>query len=191
MTGLIVFTHEIDSHHNFNVSDPCPFIALPNGDDLETGTMPRPDMPGAPMTGYEEVWRYLPPHEGPEGPGNGFSWILESDDGDLGEGQFHIQKVFLARICGTYLALHQGQTRVRTQTAQGWAVKVSGGDVSARREEWIGHRWEEKCTLGSNSGDLLSMAKGFDKKSQSSWYPGAMVNVGGHRYIVQAFEELA
>lgn len=153
--------------------------------------MPRPDMPGAPVTDYEEVWRYLPLHKGPEGPGNGCSWILESEEGDLGEGQFHIQKVFLARIRGTYLALHQGQTRVRTQTAQGWTVKVSGRDVSARREEWIDQRWEEKYVLGPNSGDLVSMAKGFDEKSLVSWYPGATVNVGGHRYIVQAFEELA
>ncbi|KAJ5666165.1 uncharacterized protein N7477_008613 [Penicillium maclennaniae] len=56
----VIFTHVIDSLLNFNVSEPCPFVALSNGDVMETGTMPRPDRPGAPMTSYEEVWRYHP-----------------------------------------------------------------------------------------------------------------------------------
>lgn len=47
--GRLVFTYTIDSHNNFNISDPCPFIPLPNGDDLETGAMPRSDKPGAPV----------------------------------------------------------------------------------------------------------------------------------------------
>jgi len=41
------------------MSDPCPFIPLTDVCDLEKGAIPRPDVPGNPVTEYEEVWRYL------------------------------------------------------------------------------------------------------------------------------------
>lgn len=153
--------------------------------------MPRPDMPGAPVTDYEEVWRYLPIREGPEGPRNNCSWILESDDGVLGEGEYHVKKVFLARIGGTYLALSQEQIHQGRQTSQGWKVDITGGDMNARREEWIGQYWEEKYILGPNACDLPSMAKGSVGKHQNSWYPGGKADFGGRRYIVRAFESLS
>lgn len=71
--------------------------------------MARPDAPGAPMTDYEEIWRDLPFRVGPEGANGGASWILESDEGALGEGEHQVNKVFLARIQGSYLALGQRQ----------------------------------------------------------------------------------
>lgn len=188
-TGQTLFTHEIDSHNNFNISDLGVFVPLPNGDELETGSMPRPDIPGNPVSDYEEVWRDLPIHEGPEGRGCGLSWILESENASLGEGQHRVQKVFLARIGGKYLALYQGQVRQRCQTPQGETVKITGDSVSARREEWVGDHWEEKYAWGRNSCDLPSMAKGFDEKLPASWYPGAKVDVGGRRYVVRAFEK--
>ena len=151
--------------------------------------MPRPDIPGNPVTDYEEVWRYQPIRE-VEGPGRGLSWILESENEPLDEGQNHIQKAFLARIGGTYLALYQAQVRQQYQTPRGGTVKITGESVSARQEEWVGGHWEEKYVLGPNSCDLPSMAKGFDEKLPASWYPGAKVDVGGRRYIVRAFERV-
>lgn len=191
VSGRIVFTHEIDSHHNFNISNPCPFISLPDGDELETGTMARPDKPGSPMTDYEEIWRHLPRRKGPEGPAHGVSWILESDGGALGEGRYNITKVFMGRIGATYLALHQEQVHVRSRASDGeLLVKIAGGDVSARREEWFDGHWEVKYNLGPSSGDLPSMAKDVEEGRQGQWrIPGEKVTVGGHVYIVRAFEE--
>ncbi|SGY49294.1 BQ5605_C001g00764 [Microbotryum silenes-dioicae] len=40
-------------------ADEGTFTTLPNGDVLETGSMPNPDVPGSPIQEYEEVWRRL------------------------------------------------------------------------------------------------------------------------------------
>ena len=186
-TGCVVFTHEIDSHHNFNVSNPCPFIPLPNGDELETGSMARPDVPGAPITDYEEVWRYLPFREGPEGPGRGLSWILESDEGVLEEGQHKITKMFLARIGGSYLVLRQKQIHVVRQALPGErAVQITGEEVSARREEWTDDHWEIKYALGPSNDSLPSMTNGLDVEIRGHKC-GEKVTVGGCDFIVRAF----
>ncbi|KAJ5656952.1 hypothetical protein N7507_008902 [Penicillium longicatenatum] len=117
----IVESQEPHSHDAFESVDCGTFVSLTNGDDLETGSMPRPDLPGAPDTEYEEVWRELPFRQGPEGKGKGISWVLESDDGDLGEreGEVTVVKTFLGRIWGTYLALQQKQVHVRRKDASG------------------------------------------------------------------------
>lgn len=189
MTGHVTFTHEIDSLHNFNVSQPCPFSALPNGDDLETGTMGRPDKPGAPATDYEEIWRYLPLHEGPGGSGHGISWILESDNGVLRDGQNHIIKTFLARIGDAYLVMQQDKTHTIIRTSEGeWTVKITGGEVSARREHF-NHAWKKKYALGPRGSDLPSMIKGLSGEGKGSWcIPGEKVNIESRRYIVRAYE---
>lgn len=182
-----MFTHEIDSHHNFNVSNPCPFIPLPNGDDLETGTMARSDVPGAPMTDYEEVWRYLPVREGQEGSGRGLSWILESDEGVLEEGQHQVSKVFLAQIGGSYLVLHQKQIHVVTRTSLGErAVQITGEEVSARREEWTDGHWEIRYALGPSSVGLASMARGLDVEMRGR-KSGDKVTIAGSHFIVRAY----
>lgn len=113
----VQFTHELDSHNSFDAVDCGTFSTLPNGDDLETGSMPRPDLPGAPITEYEEVWRELPFRPGPEGPQRGLSWVLESkgpEVSSVGEGGVRVERTFLARIWGTYLALRQVQMIVRS-----------------------------------------------------------------------------
>ncbi|KAJ5407875.1 hypothetical protein N7509_001758 [Penicillium cosmopolitanum] len=149
----IIFTHDIDSHLNFNVSEPCPFTALPNGDDMETGTMRRSDRQGAPMTDYEEVWRYLPLKFVPENSGGNTAWVLESVDGSLAESQNLVIKQFLAKVGRFYLVQQQQKTRVRTLSDDGkWTVKITGGPVSARREEWTGDCWEEIYVLGPHGG---------------------------------------
>lgn len=189
----MIFTHELDSHNAFESVDCGTFVTLPNGDDLETGSMPRPDLPGAPMTEYEEVWRELPFKEGPEGPERGISWILESDDRELGEkeGDVTVMKTFLGRIWGTYLALQQEQVHTRRKDqAGGWTVSKTGAEVSARREEWSSG-WSARYVVGPGGDTLPSMMKGFEGESQGSWrVPGGKVMVQGRPYIVRAFEEI-
>ncbi|KAI2708308.1 hypothetical protein CBS147332_6369 [Penicillium roqueforti] len=189
----VTFSHELDSHNAFEIADCGSFFPLPNGDDLEVGSMPRHDLPGAPDKEYEEVWRELPFREGPEGPNKGISWVLESDDGDLGsgEGEVTVSKTFIGRIWGTYLALSQTQIHSRQKTPSGdLVVKKSGADVSARREEWESG-WNEKYLVGEAAGSLPSMVVGFDGEGVGSWRtPGEKVEVQGKTYIVRAFEEI-
>jgi hypothetical protein len=189
----VSFSHELDSHNAFESVDCGTFVSLPNGDDLETGVMPRPDVPGAPETEYEEVWRELPFREGPEGAKKGLSWVLESDDEELGkgEGTVIVTKTFIGRIWGTYLALQQTQTHMRQKDDSGnLVVKKSGADVSARREEWESE-WKEKYVVGTSAGDLPSMRTEFEGEGQGPWrIPGEKVKVQGKTYIVRAFEEI-
>ncbi|CAI7636340.1 unnamed protein product [Penicillium crustosum] len=189
----VTFSHELDSRNAFEAVDCGTFVPLPNGDSLEMGSMPRHDLPGAPDKEYEEVWRELPFREGPEGPKKGLSWVLESDDGDLGSGEEEVTvtKTFIGRIWGTYLALSQTQTHTRQKTASGeLVVKKSGADVSARREEWESG-WKEKYLVGEAAGSLPSMLVGFDGEGVGSWrIPGEKVEVQGKTYIVRAFEEI-
>ena len=189
----VSFSHELDSHNAFESVDCGTFVSLPNGDDLETGVMPRPDVTGAPETEYEEIWRELPFRTGPEGSKKGLSWVLESDDEKLGkeEGEVTVTKTFIGRIWGTYLALRQTQTHTRQKDPSGnFIVKKSGADVSARREEWDSE-WKEKYAVGASAGDLPSMLAGFEGEGQGSWQiPGEQVKVQGKTYIVRAFEEI-
>ncbi|KAJ6000496.1 hypothetical protein N7481_000905 [Penicillium waksmanii] len=167
----VSFTHELDSQNSFESADCGTFVTLPNGDDLETGSMPRPDRPGAPVTEYEEIWRELPFREGPEGAKRGMSWVLESDDGELSEGETTLTKTFLGRIWGTYLALEQTQVHKRTKNSDGnWVVSKSGADVSVRREEWSSG-WKDRYVVGVNGTKLPSMARtgGFDGEGKGSW----------------------
>lgn len=86
--------------------------------------MPRPDKPGAPVTKYEEVWRYDSLRDSPE---LRRAWILESADGELKEGQYQIWKTFLGRIGDTYLALHQEQVHFQSRSSsEKWKVEVKG-----------------------------------------------------------------
>lgn len=191
MIGRIVFTHTIDSHGNFNVSDPCPFIPLPNGYDLETGAMPRPDLPGNPVTEYEELWRYLSKDEiGMDEVESPTAWILESEDDCPSH---HLQqgfKTFLARIEGRYLALQQTRPRATDQMSGSERKrKIVGGEVSAISEEFVDGRWRAKYALGPNHSDLPSIICDFDALDQHSWgFPEKKVNVRGCKYVVRAFE---
>ncbi|CAG8222002.1 unnamed protein product [Penicillium olsonii] len=186
----VSFSHELDSHNAFESIDCGTFVSLPNGDDLETGTMPRPDLPGTPETEYEEVWRELPFRAGPEGSGKGLSWVLESDDENVEkEGEVTITKTFIGRIWGTYLALQQVQTHTRETDPEGnLVIKKSGTEVSARREEW-NSGWKEKYAVGASVNDLPSMAGGLG--GEVSWSVGDKVVVQGKTYVVRAFEEIS
>jgi hypothetical protein len=189
------FTRELDSLNEIGMVDPANFSPLPNGDDLETGEMPRTDLPGAPMTAFEEVWRELPFREGPEGAKKGLSWILESDDKNInvsenGE-EVTVAKIFFGRIWGTYLAFQQVQTHSQQKDAEGnLSLKRTGAEVSARREEWSSG-WEEKYVVGPDGATLPSMKNGFEGEGQGSWrVPGEKVVIQGKSFIVRAFEEI-
>ncbi|KAJ5594807.1 uncharacterized protein N7459_001015 [Penicillium hispanicum] len=184
----IVFTHTIDSHNNFNVSDPCPFLALPNGDDLETGTMARPDVPGTPMTPYEEVWRFLPVLGDSMESGSRVAWILESEDVVEQDDQV---KTFLAHIGGRYLALQQSQAYKKgPSSSDSLADQIWGGQVSARSEEWSGACWKVKYCLGQDGVHLPSISKHIDLDHQSTWQvPGQKATVKGRQYIIRALEK--
>ncbi|KAJ5086026.1 hypothetical protein N7532_010797 [Penicillium argentinense] len=188
----VSFTHELDSHNAFESADCGTFVTLPNGDDLETGSMPRPDLPGTPVTAYEEIWRELPFREGPEGPKKGISWILESDDENLGEGEVTVTKTFLGRIWGTFLSLQQDQVHGRKKGSDGkWTVSKTGADVSARREEWSSG-WKERYVVGKNGATLPSIITGFEGEGEGPWrVPGEKVKIQGKWYIVRAFEEIS
>lgn len=197
-TVRVSFSHELDSNDAFESVDCGTFVTLPNGDDLETGVMPRADLPGAPEREYEEVWRELAFRKGPEGASGGISWVLESDNGDLDgpgsgfgrgeEGEVLVNKTFLGRIWGTYLALQQLQKQVRSRDPSGaLVVKKSGAGVSARREEWE-DGWREKYVVGEGADTLPSMVSGF--AGEGRWKVGEKVIVHGERYIVRAFENL-
>lgn len=151
--------------------------------------MARPDIPGEPVTEYEEVWRYLPPLRGPEKQAC-ISYVLESDDGVLGDGLHRLNKVFIARIGGQCLVFQQDVTHERRRVSRGkWTVQICGGDVSARREEWVGGRWEAKYILGPRGDELPSMSGELGSIGCGSGLcPGDGVSLGGRRFIVRAYE---
>lgn len=104
MPDKILFTHKLDSQNSFGIADCGAFLALPNGDELETGVMPRPDLPAAPVRDYEEVWRGLS-FSLMEGS-SGLSFVLKSVSGDmdLSEGEEkEIICMFIGAIWGTYI----------------------------------------------------------------------------------------
>lgn len=187
----VQFTHEIDSRNSFDAVDCGTFSTLPNGDDLEVGSMPRPDLPGTPMTEYEEVWRELKFREGPEGPGKGVSWVLESKhDVDLGaNAEMEVARTFVAKIWGTYLVVRQRQVYAHLAGSNA-AVVWEGKDVSARREEWDRNDgWTATYVLGPD-GDVLPSAKDIEDGEQMRT-PGGTAFINGEAYTVRSYEEIA
>lgn len=110
----------IDSLGAAGEADEGAFEKLPNGDDLETGSMPCPHKNDA-VTDYEEVWHVLTPR-----PGSKRAWILQSGDG----------KTFLGRVGGSYMAMSQGEGMsfsARSEELDGadtkWITKYAIGEV--------------------------------------------------------------
>jgi hypothetical protein len=133
---------------------------LPNGDTLETGTMPCPHKNNIP-TAYEEIWHTLPPLPGPP-----HAWILESVDG----------KSFLGRIAGGFLALGEGEegfgARREEWDAEGgrWRGRYSIGDV------------KDLFSFEMLGREMLD--------GEAGWRAGMEVGIGGREYVVRAFEKL-
>ncbi|OJJ30007.1 hypothetical protein ASPWEDRAFT_122188 [Aspergillus wentii DTO 134E9] len=194
-TRRVRFTHDLDSHNCFSTADCGTFTTLPNGDDLETGSMPRPDLPDTPMTEYEEVWRELVFREGPEGPGKGLCWVLESEGEKevLGTNTVGETKIFMARIWGTFLAFRQRLFHaLQAELAGENGVRLKEGkEVSVRREEWDPKEgWQVKYAIGEEADSLPSMVKGLQGKSEDTWKGRKNVMVDGQRYVLRAFEEI-
>jgi hypothetical protein len=137
------------------------FKTLPNGDDLETGSMPCPEKGGA-VTEYEEVWRNLKPRAGVR-----WAWILQSADG----------KTFLGRIGGGYMALHEGEgkpfgaRREEWDVGKGWSVKYNIGEVDG------------VPSLAAVGREVF--------EGEETWRTGYNVEVLGQKYVVKAWEDLA
>lgn len=210
----ILFTHHLDSHNQFSTADRGTFVTLPNGDDFETGAMPR-NLGESPAP-YEETWRDLPPREGPENlftsnsrANKAQAWILESLDGEdsreAGTENKDAVKTFMARIGGVFLVLQQTQSFVSTQGTLEEAKIKTGGEVSAILEEWrkenLGFeasqqkpKWIRKYSLGSHTADLPSLStfhgSRFPGEGEDAWrQPGSVVSVLDRQYIVRAYEE--
>ncbi|PYI01495.1 hypothetical protein BO78DRAFT_327462 [Aspergillus sclerotiicarbonarius CBS 121057] len=181
-SSRVAFTHELDSRNSFDAVDCGTFSSLPNGDDLEEGEMPRADLPGCPMTQYEEVWRELKFRDGPEGHNRGVSWVIESKAPSLDKGEeVDVSRTFIGRVWGTYLALRQVQVHSRPKGSATTIVKEGKG-VSARREEWNGSGWHVKHCIGADA--LPSM----DVIQDGAWQTGQTVTIAGMEYTVRAFE---
>ncbi|KAL4867823.1 hypothetical protein BDV12DRAFT_110660 [Aspergillus spectabilis] len=187
----VVFTHELDSRNAFGVADCGAFSSLSNGDDLEVGVMPRPDLPGAPVKEYEEVWRKLSYRAGVKGLSSPVSFILESGTEGL---QFadgkekEVTRTFIGAIWGTYIVLRQKQILVRSAGETKVAIK-SGGVVSARREDFDETRgFQVKYALGPEAGVLPTQSE--IETALSDEYPsrGERLVVCGEEYVVRSFE---
>ncbi|KAH8595740.1 hypothetical protein B0O99DRAFT_594491 [Bisporella sp. PMI_857] len=153
--------HHIDSNSAHAVPDEGQFSKLPNGDDLETGSMPCPER-GGEVTPYEEVWRKISPSLGSD-----ISWILQRVGGG---------KCWVGRIGGGFMVLQQGEKgfgarREEWDEASGeWTRKYELGDL-------------EECLSMVNFG-----ARVFD--GEEAWKVGETVAVLGSDYLVKAFERL-
>lgn len=193
----MVFTHEIDSLGHFETVDCGVFTKLPNGDDLETGQMPRTDLPGAPIRDYEEIWRDI------DLPTSGASWILESEADPAGQ-QFEgdtskdgeangVVKTFVGVVLGHFIALRQRQwLEVEEQNGRKVARK-RGGAVSARREESISTGDNSFMTIFSigDESETLSLRADIENGLELSEKvgPGEVLTVNDCKYIVRAFEK--
>ncbi|KAL4748816.1 hypothetical protein BDW72DRAFT_205332 [Aspergillus terricola var. indicus] len=183
----VLFTHELDSRSAFGVADCGTFSALPNGDDLEVGVMPRPDLPGAPIREYEEVWRELPflRMEGREN----VSFVLESATGgtQLEEGEEkEVTRTFISAIWGSCIALRQRQVLARP-IGETKAVIKSGAEVSAKREEFVqGRGFVVRYSLGPEAAELPTRADIRFPPSEGSL---ERLVVGGQEYVVRSWEK--
>ncbi|KAL4915468.1 hypothetical protein BDW62DRAFT_124631 [Aspergillus aurantiobrunneus] len=185
----VLFTHELDSRNAFGVADCGTFSSLPSGDDLEVGVMPRPDLPGTPVSSYEEVWRGLA-FIRVEGQLNGSSFVLESatDGVELAEDEEkQVTRTFIGAIGGTYIVLRQRQILVRPAGETKSVIK-SGGEVSARKEDFVqGSGFEVNYSLGPEADELPAR--------NDIWFPSADLSLErlvarGQEYVVRSFENL-
>ncbi|KAL2819849.1 hypothetical protein BDW59DRAFT_164883 [Aspergillus cavernicola] len=189
----VLFTHELDSRNTFGVADCGSFSALPNGDDLEVGVMPRVDLPGEPVREYEEVWRKLLFRRCDEGESKGLSFVLErgTDGVELAEGEEReVIRTFVGAICGTYVVLRQTQVLLRPAGEMKTVIK-RGGEVSARREDFVrGIGYQVKYALGPGVGSLPARSDIEGSALDGSPSPGERVVVCGEEYVIRSFEDL-
>ncbi|KIA75553.1 cytochrome P450 [Aspergillus ustus] len=186
----VLFTHELDSRNSFGVADCGSFSSLPNGDELEVGVMPRSDVSGAPVSEYEEVWRKLLFRR--TGESGGVSFVLEAGgDVKLEEGEEkEVVRTFIGAIWGTYIVLRQRQVLARP-AGKAKTIIRSGGEVSARREDFVrGVGFRTKYEIGPGADELPAVQDLEASLSRGSLSPGEKVVVLGEEYVVRALEDL-
>ncbi|TVY13543.1 hypothetical protein LARI1_G009261, partial [Lachnellula arida] len=155
--ATVRFSHHIDSRGFYGI-DQGDFSQLPNGDDLEVGTMPAPHLDGK-VAPYEEVWReYAAPAPGTT------SWILRSSD----------KKTFVGKIGGYYIAL--GEREVG-----GFAALREEMDVNTKS-------WSAKYKVGpfETLPSLEANQRLFENKG--GWKLGDVIYADGQQFQVQAIE---
>ncbi|KAI9368732.1 hypothetical protein BJX61DRAFT_202367 [Aspergillus egyptiacus] len=190
-SNQVLFTHEIDSRNSFGVPDCGSFSTLSNGDDLEVGVMPRYDLPGLPVRKYEEVWRELSFRSSSGARSRGLSFVLEAgtEGLKLREGEEkEVVRTFVAAISGTYVVLRQSQVLVRP-AGEAKIVPKSGGEVSARREEFSGQDGlQVKYAVGHEAANLPSRLD-FCSLEHGSPHSGEKLVVRGEEYVIRSFED--
>lgn len=141
------------------------FSPLPNGDDLETGSMPCAHKNDV-VTDYEEVWRKLDPVPGPKR-----AWIIQSvENGPRGG-------TFLGRVAGSFMALRQSDDL-------SFSVRSEGLDENAQ--------WNVKYAVGQVEGVPSFAGVGISEfEGEEEWKEGNIVSVLGTKYVVRAFEDLS
>ncbi|KAL5334969.1 hypothetical protein BJX70DRAFT_376482 [Aspergillus crustosus] len=150
--------------------------------------MPRPDLPGESVKEYEEIWRKLSFREGAERLSSRVSFVLESGPDGLAEGEEReVTRTFIGAIWGTYIVLRQKQVLVRS--AKGKVTIKSGGEVSARREDWDQHSgFEVKYLLGPEAAGLPARSDIDSVASDAHPQPGGGLKIRGEGFVVRSFE---
>ncbi|KAI5299729.1 hypothetical protein KEM55_001821, partial [Ascosphaera atra] len=192
----ISYTHSVDSRKNFDAVDRGVFSSLPNGDALETGSMPRPDLPGAPVKPYEEVWKDLKPS------GEGECYILESTGGAATEEllrgtnearEERVVKTFIGKVPGFFIALRQELVYKRVQKGSSWELVKEAGDMSAKKQTWRSNATGTKdavvTTCCGPVGETLPTIDDLPVKNEQN-NVGGKVTVAGGEYTIRAFEHL-
>ncbi|KAJ0416219.1 hypothetical protein BJY00DRAFT_237743 [Aspergillus carlsbadensis] len=186
----VLFTHELDSRNSFGVADCGSFSSLPNGDDLEVGAMPRHDLPDSPVKDYEEVWRKLLFRRADAA--SGVSFVLEAGgDVHLDEGEEkEVVRTFIGANWGTYIVLRQRQ--ILTHPAgEAKTVIRSGGEVSARREDFVrGVGFQVKYSIGPEANELPAQSDLEALLKGGCMSPGNKAIVQGEEYVVRGLEDL-
>jgi len=160
---------KVQWHHTIDSTGPSPpdsgtFSTLPNGDDLEIGSMPCPTRNNA-ITDYEEIWHSLAPLPGPANlPSVG--WILQSEDG----------KCFVSRIGGGFIGMREAKGEKR-----GFGV---------RHEEWSDGEWQVKFVGEEVQVPSMSEVAESELKGEGKWKEGNVVEISGEKFILQTIEKL-
>ncbi|KFZ23074.1 hypothetical protein V502_02436 [Pseudogymnoascus sp. VKM F-4520 (FW-2644)] len=141
------------------------FSPLPNGDDLETGSMPCAHKNDV-VTDYEEVWRNLDLVPGPKR-----AWIIQSVENSPRGG------TFLGRVAGSFMALRQSDDL-------SFSVRSEGLDENAQ--------WNVIYAVGQVEGVPSLAGVGISEfEGEEEWKEGNIVSVLGTKYVVRAFEDLS
>lgn len=153
--------HIIDSKSAHATPDEGSFSKLPNGDDLEIGSMPCPEKGGV-VTPYEEVWRKIRPS-----PGSDLSWILQSVED---------QKTFLGRVGGGFIVLRQRDAGFGARSEQ-WNDDEG--------------KWVQKYAIGElDDCPSMVDGERRTLEGEGGWKIGDTVDILGKKYEVKAYERL-